>query len=57
MRMTSLTGRARRILGDFEKVSELRTGHPPRRLTFACSRRTLWRVPHVALGGGADEKN
>ena len=29
-----------------------------RRLTFACSRRPLWRVPHVFfLGGGADEKN
>ena len=29
----------------------LRTGHRRRRLTFACSRRPLWRVPHV-LGGG-----
>ena len=58
VRMTSRTRRARRIWGDFEKVSELRTGHRTRRLTFACSQRSLWRVPRV-LGvcvWGGDEK-
>ena len=55
VRATSHTGRARRIWGDFEKVSLLRTGHRTRRFTFACSRRPLWRVPHVS-GGGVEEK-
>ena len=36
-------------LGRFWKsqLVELRTGHWTRQLTFACSRRPLWRVPHV----------
>ena len=64
MRMTSRTGSARKILRDFEKVSELRldTGRVEmrpasgeRRLVFAYSRRPLWWVPHV-LRGGTDEK-
>ena len=51
VRVTSRTGRARRILGDFEKVSWDETCLGGRRLVFACSRRLLWRVAHV-LGGG-----
>ena len=53
MRMTSRTGSARRICGDFEKVSELRTGHRTRRLAFVSSW-GLGLVPHVL--GGTDEK-
>ena len=49
--MTSRTGSARRILGIWRKLVELRTGHRTRRLTFACSRRPLWRVLHVFRGG------
>ena len=48
--MTSHTGSAWRILGDFEKVRNWDLP-PGRRLVFACSRRPLWRVPHV-LGRG-----
>ena len=52
VRVTLRTGSAWRILGDFEKVSELRTWHRTRRLTLACSWRPLWRVPHVLRGVG-----
>ena len=46
--MTSPTGSARRILGDLKKsVSWDETCLGGRRLLFACSRRPLWRVPHV----------
>ena len=39
VRVTSRTGNARRILGIWRKLVELRTGHRTRRLTFAGSRR------------------
>ena len=48
---------ARRILGDFEKVSELRTGYRTRRLTLACSQRLLWWVRHVLVGGRWKSQN
>ena len=38
-------------LGNLKKVSWVETRHRTRRLTFACLRRPLWRVPHV-LGQG-----
>ena len=58
--MPSHTGRAQRILGDIWKSQWVETRHRMswdetcvggRRLVFACSRRPMWRVPHV-LGGG-----
>ena len=51
VRVTSRTGRVRKIWGDFEKVIEFRLDTGRRRLAFASSRRPLWRVPHV-LGVG-----
>ena len=53
--VTSRTGRARRILGIWRKLSRVETRQQTRRLTFACLWRPLWRVPHV-LGARADEK-
>ena len=50
--MTSCTGSARWILGDFEIVSWDETCLRRRRLTFTCSRRPLWRVPHMLGAGG-----
>ena len=43
-------------LGDFEKVSWVESCLGRRRLTFACSRMPLWRVPHV-LGGRWKSQN
>ena len=60
MRVTSRTGRSRRIWGRFWKSQLVETRHRSswdetclggRRLVFACSWRPLWRVPHV-LGWG-----
>ena len=52
--MTSCTGSARRILGIWRKLGELRTRHRTRRLTFACSRRPWASVAQD--GGGAQMK-
>ena len=38
--------------GRFWKSQWVETRHRTRRLTFACSRRPLWRVPHVLVEGG-----
>ena len=35
------------FLENLKKVCRVETGHRTRRLTFACSRRPSWRVPHV----------
>ena len=40
--------------GNLKKVRRVETRHQTRRLTFACSQRPLWLVPHEM--GGADEK-
>ena len=56
MRMTSRTGSAQRILGDFERVSRVETYLGGRRLVFDCLQRPSLRVPHVLRGGGSDEK-
>ena len=55
VRVTSRTRSAWRILGDFEKVSELKTCPRTRRLTFACSQ-NLCGGCHTCWEGGADEK-
>ena len=51
--MTSRTGSARRILGDFEKVSRVEIDTGREGLTFACSRRP-W--AGVARDGGQMKK-
>ena len=52
MRMTSRTGSARRILGDFEKVSELRTGNRTRRFDFRLHAETFV-AGSIRVGGGS----
>ena len=53
VRMTSCTGSAQRILGDFEKsVSGVESCHVRRRLAFACSRRPWAGVARDGGGGG-----
>ena len=51
VRETSRTGSARRILGDFEKVSGVVTCLERRRLTFGCSRRPWAGVARDGGGG------
>ena len=52
VRMTSRTGSARRILGDFEKVSRVETCLGRKRLAFACSRRPSAGFARDGGGGG-----
>ena len=52
VRMMSLTWSARRILGDFEKVCELRWDLPRgKTVGFSLLAETLWQVSHVCVGG------
>ena len=53
--MTSCTGSARRILGDFEKVSELRWELPRRKTVGFCLLAETF-VAGATCVGGADEK-
>ena len=43
--------------GNLKKVTRVETRHQMRRLTFACSRRPLWRVPHMLVGGRWKSQN